>query len=56
MPVSDAQQIQDALKKVLDDYGKIDVYVANAGMVWCIVLREIKLTILSRHGHFKANS
>ncbi|KAF5661826.1 putative xylitol dehydrogenase [Fusarium heterosporum] len=30
--VSDAQQIQDALKKVLDDFGKIDVYVANAGM------------------------
>ncbi|KAJ4110632.1 hypothetical protein NW768_011977 [Fusarium equiseti] len=30
--VSDAQQIQGALKKVLDDFGKIDVYVANAGM------------------------
>ncbi|KAF9766665.1 hypothetical protein IL306_000882 [Fusarium sp. DS 682] len=30
--VSDAQQIQDALKAVLNDFGKIDVYVANAGM------------------------
>ncbi|RKL24780.1 hypothetical protein BFJ68_g781 [Fusarium oxysporum] len=30
--VSDSQQIQDALKAVLDDFGKIDVYVANAGM------------------------
>ncbi|KAI1059608.1 hypothetical protein LB506_008603 [Fusarium annulatum] len=29
--VSDSQQIQDALKAVLDDFGKIDVYVANAG-------------------------
>jgi NADP-dependent 3-hydroxy acid dehydrogenase YdfG len=33
LSVSDAQQIQDALKKVLDDFGKIDVYVANAGMI-----------------------
>ncbi|CAG7562470.1 unnamed protein product [Fusarium equiseti] len=31
--VSDAQQIQGALKKVLDDFGKIDVYVANAGKI-----------------------
>ncbi|KAF5026315.1 hypothetical protein F66182_1607 [Fusarium sp. NRRL 66182] len=30
--VSDLQQIQDGLKAVLDDFGKIDVYVANAGM------------------------
>ncbi|RKL34987.1 hypothetical protein BFJ72_g8986 [Fusarium proliferatum] len=29
--VSDSQQIQNALKAVLDDFGKIDVYVANAG-------------------------
>ncbi|KAI1008718.1 hypothetical protein LB504_001641 [Fusarium proliferatum] len=29
--VSDSKQIQDALKAVLDDFGKIDVYVANAG-------------------------
>ncbi|KAF5557092.1 Sorbitol utilization SOU1 [Fusarium mexicanum] len=29
--VSDSQQIQDALKAVLEDFGKIDVYVANAG-------------------------
>ncbi|KAJ3544791.1 hypothetical protein NM208_g2860 [Fusarium decemcellulare] len=30
--VSDSQQIQDTLEAVVKDFGKIDVYVANAGM------------------------
>lgn len=30
--ISDAQQVQDAVAKVLADFGRIDVFVANAGM------------------------
>jgi NAD(P)-dependent dehydrogenase (short-subunit alcohol dehydrogenase family) len=29
--VSDAQQVQDTIAKAAEDFGKIDVFIANAG-------------------------
>jgi NAD(P)-dependent dehydrogenase (short-subunit alcohol dehydrogenase family) len=32
MTVSDAESVQKTVKKVVEDFGRIDVFVANAGM------------------------
>jgi sorbose reductase len=32
MAVSDAESVQKAVQQVVQDFGKIDVFVANAGM------------------------
>jgi sorbose reductase len=31
LPVSDSTQVSQTMEKVVEDFGKIDVFVANAG-------------------------
>lgn len=52
--VSDPEQVQAAISKVVQDFGKIDVFVANAGKSSLTHLHRVPANS-SRHGDFKAN-
>ncbi|KAH7122584.1 short-chain dehydrogenase [Dendryphion nanum] len=46
--VTDAEQVQDAIKQVVSDFGKLDVFVANAGMPDSQPLLDMSLTDYKR--------
>ena len=43
LDVSDAKQVQEAVQKVLDEYGKLDVLVNNAGTDKTLSIEEISI-------------
>ncbi|OAA34909.1 short-chain dehydrogenase [Beauveria brongniartii RCEF 3172] len=53
--VSDPEQVQKAMAKVVQDFGKIHVFVANAGNFRATLFPCFAL-IIDRNGHFEANS
>lgn len=57
--VSKDDQVVDTITKVVDDFGKIDVFIANAGMSkeLNICFQDFpKILTPHRHGHIQANS
>lgn len=59
--VSDPGNVQNAISEVVKDFGKIDVFIANAGefmhgfSIYPPVVNLYELIYTNRNGHFEAN-